>query len=196
MLAVLLMSSTAQAHVVVQPAEVTTASRQVFTMSVPNEKDIPTTSIELKIPAGVTQVTPTTVAGWQITVTEDDNIVTAITWSGGEIGEGLRSEFTFSARTPEATGDLQWKAYQTYSDGSVMAWDADVDAHSHGDASAASGPFSVTSVTETSTDAAALAAAEQAIVDAKTTANRALYAAIASGIIAVTALIFATRKKS
>jgi len=70
---------------------------------------------------------------------------TAITWSGGEIGAGYRDEFTFSAKTPDQPADLQWKAYQTYGDGTTVSWDQQpTSANSEDKDDATTGPFSVT----------------------------------------------------
>src|SRR3990167_1365634 len=66
-----LLTATTAAHVVVRPSEVVTASYQTFTISVPNEKEIPTTTVELLIPSGVASVTPTKKANWQITTKTD-----------------------------------------------------------------------------------------------------------------------------
>lgn len=60
---------TAVAHVTVKPGETTPSTYQVFTVNVPNEKDIPTVSVRLVVPETITGVTPTTKAGWEI-VTE------------------------------------------------------------------------------------------------------------------------------
>jgi uncharacterized protein YcnI len=43
----------ASAHVTVQPTEVPAGSYQVFTVRVPTEKEIATTSVKLAIPDGV-----------------------------------------------------------------------------------------------------------------------------------------------
>ncbi len=179
------------AHVVVKPGEVTTASYQTFSVNVPNEKDIPTVGVKVLIPEDVTNVTPTKKMGWSITTETEDDVVTAIVWSGGEIADGLRDEFTFSAKTPESPGEIRWKAYQTYSDGTVVAWDQEesVDRHEHG-GDEARGPLSVTTVVA---DKAFNSIADTAGV--QETAERAQYAAIVAIILALLAVFLATRKR-
>ena len=191
-------SATASAHVTVKPAEVVTAGFQTFTVSVPNEKDIPTTSIKLVMPSGLEHVSPTQKAGWQIDIEKEGEgegaVVKSITWSGSTVGAGFRDDFTFSAKVPDNATKLQWKAYQTYSDGTVVSWDK-ADEGGHGEVAANSGPFSVTKVVaETAQDAAAKKT-EQAAVDAKNSANTALYAAIAGVVLGLVGVYFGTRKK-
>lgn len=135
------------AHVVVSPKEALTGAYQTFTTSVPNEKDIPVTAIRLVIPDAVDSVTPTVKPGWEIQTKKSGDKVTEITWTGGSIGPELRDEFTFSAHMPAKAGDIHWKAYQTYQDGSVVAWDqkpVEEDGHHGGDEN--KGPYSTTTV--------------------------------------------------
>ncbi len=196
MVSVLTLTLTASvaAHVTVKPSEVVTAGYQTFTVSVPNEKDIPTTSVRLDIPDSISSVTPTQKSGWEITVTNDNERITSVTWSGGSIGEGFRDEFTFSTRVPDEATELQWKAYQTYADGTVVSWDKASEG-GHGETGDNSGPFSVTKVvTESSADASAKQTAESA-AQAEKTANRALYVAIAGIVVGLIGIAIATRKK-
>jgi uncharacterized protein YcnI len=185
-----LLCATVSAHVAVRPAEALTASFQTFTVSVPNEKDTPVTSIKLLIPTGLDHVSPTVKPGWQITAAEAD-----ITWSGGSIAAGLRDDFSFSAKLPARSGQLAWKAYQTYADGTTVAWDQTPKAIPTDDDSAANGPFSVTKIVNQTEADSTLATAEKVGIDAKATANRAFYFAIITLAIACIALSFATRKK-
>lgn len=110
--------TTASAHVTVKPNEVGVAAYQTFTVGVPVEKDIPTVSVKILLPEGLESVTPYVKNGWKISAT-----TTEIIWSGGTIPAGQRDDFQFSAKTPAKEGHLIWKAYQTYSDGTVVAWD-------------------------------------------------------------------------
>lgn len=108
----------ASAHVSVKPTEVGVASYQTFTVDVPVEKNIPTVSVKILLPEGLESVTPYVKNGWKISATG-----TEIVWSGGAIPAGQRDDFQFSAKTPAKEGHLIWKAYQTYSDGTIVAWD-------------------------------------------------------------------------
>lgn len=121
--AILFFSVPAYAHVIVKPSQIGVAQTQVFTMSVPNEKDSPTTAIKLLIPDGVTQVVPNVKQGWTINIVKKDDTVTEIDWTGGAIPPEQRDEFLFEAQAPGKATILHWKAYQTFGDGSMTSWD-------------------------------------------------------------------------
>lgn len=131
------------AHVVVQPSTVGIATFQTFTMAVPTERDIPTVGLKLLIPSGLHEVTPTVKAGWTITVTKNDSGVTEIDWTDGQIPPEQRDEFSFNAQVPSDPTTITWKAYQTYSDGSVVSWDMNPSKIQKGEEGT---PFSTTKV--------------------------------------------------
>lgn len=138
-----LIAGAASAHVVVKPSQVGVAEFQTFTVSVPSEKDMPTTSLRLLIPSGVDNVTPTVKPGWKITTQKNKGQVSEIDWNGGSIPAGFRDDFTFSAQAPANATEIHWKAYQTYSDSSVVSWDASPAA---AEDAADKGPYSTTKV--------------------------------------------------
>ncbi|HEX8763339.1 MAG TPA: DUF1775 domain-containing protein [Candidatus Saccharimonadales bacterium] len=188
-----LLSGTAQAHVVVKPAEVLTASFQTFTASTPNEKDIPVTGLKVVIPDGLKHVSPTVKPGWQIDIEKDGQGETAtvksITWTGSTIPTGFRDDFTFSAQVPAKTGELHWRAYQTYEGGQVVAWDLSKDQQpKKADGSpdfSTSGPFSITKITNE---------AAVAVKPTNATSEWALPFAAVGVVLALGAIFLATRK--
>jgi len=115
------------AHVTVKPAQVGVAAYQTFTAGVPNEKDIPTTGLRIVIPEKMVSVMPNVKPGWTVSTKTvkvgDTEKVSEIIWSGGSIPVGQRDEFSFSAKSPAEETSVQWKAYQTYSNGVIVAWD-------------------------------------------------------------------------
>jgi uncharacterized protein YcnI len=131
------------AHVVVTPNQADVGQELVFNVSVPNERDTIVTTIKLDIPKGVTEVTPTVLPGWTIVTTGSGDNVTTITWSG-TIPIGQREDFSFGAQAPGSATQLDWKAYQTYGDGTIVHWDQ-TPAGSD-DATGNAGPYSVTKV--------------------------------------------------
>jgi uncharacterized protein YcnI len=138
----------ASAHVVVKPSEVGVGAWQTFNVSVPVEKDIPTTELRLVIPEGLESVTPNVKPGWTINMLKmgegEDAVVSEISWTGGSIPAGMRDDFYFSAHVPAGEGTLIWKAYQTYEDGSVVSWDSDATEESEEEGESAAGPHSET----------------------------------------------------
>jgi uncharacterized protein YcnI len=139
------------AHVVVKPPQAPIAAFQTFTIGVPVERNVPTTSLRLLIPEGLNYVTPNVKTGWTIEVKKEgaDEYakVKEIIWSAGTIPPGQRDEFIFSAQVPSTPTTLQWKAYQTYQDNKVVAWDADPKAQSvDKEDESKSGPYSETKI--------------------------------------------------
>lgn len=184
----MIFTQTAFAHVLVKPGDVLTSSFQTFTVSVPNEKEEPVTNLKLLIPNGVSFVTPSVKPGWTITTEKDGEgesaIVKSITWTGGSIPVGLRDDFSFSAKAPDAATTLQWKAYQTYQSGVMVSWDQD-PATTEDDDTKPVGPYSTTNVTVKPADVSASS-------DSKDATDR--YIGIVALAISVIALGFATRK--
>lgn len=132
--AFMLIAGVASAHVTVKPSEVGVGSFQTFSISVPTERDMPTTGLRIVIPEGLEHVSPTVKPGWTIRMVEEEGeeatageheegVVKEIIWSGGSIPAHFRDDFTFSAKVPAQTTTLLWKAYQTYRDGSIVSWE-------------------------------------------------------------------------
>lgn len=190
----LTLSTTASAHVTVKPTEATPASFQVFTVSVPNEKTIPTTEIKLLIPKGLEHVTPTQKPGWDIKLEKNtEGEISAVTWAGGEIGEGFRDELSLSAKLPDTSGNISWKAYQTYADGTIVAWDQSDSNQSH-DENKNKGPASVTQVKELADSSMASSESSKTTAQTNVTSDWSLYIAAVAVIVALTAIFFSTRK--
>ena len=137
----------ASAHVVVKPNSVGVAAFLTFTVGVPNEKDTDTVGVRLVLPGGLAEVSPSVKPGWTIAIKKEgdgDNAkVTEINWTGGSIPAEQRDDFTFSAQVPASPTTLQWKAYQTYKDGTVVSWDQDPSSIKKGEEGT---PFSTTAV--------------------------------------------------
>ncbi len=124
----LFIAGSASAHVTVKPSEAGVGSFQTFSISVPSEKDMPTTGIRLVVPEGLEHVSPTVKPGWNIRLVQEGegdhgNVVKEVIWTGGSIPANFRDDFTFSAKVPGQESTLLWKAYQTYRDGTVVAWE-------------------------------------------------------------------------
>ena len=108
---------TAQAHVRVQPAESQPGAKQVYTVRVPTEGKVATTSVVVEVPDGVSVVS----AEGQPELTKRSGKTVAITWTT-EIPPGQSQLFTFEAMNPVAVRQLVWKAHQHYADGTSRDW--------------------------------------------------------------------------
>jgi uncharacterized protein YcnI len=118
----LAVSAPAWAHVVVSPEVVTAGDYETLTVSVPTEKEIPTTKIRVEVPEGFLLSGVQPVPGWEHTFQEDGGVVRAVTFSGGEIRPREFQQFLVQAQAPDKPGKYPWKAFQTYEDGSVVEW--------------------------------------------------------------------------
>ncbi len=131
------------AHVIVTPTRAGVGEELVFSVSVPNERNVAVSSVKLDIPAGVDEVTPTMIPGFTISTTGSTDKVSSITWTGN-IPVGQREDFSFGAQVPAKAAQLDWKAYQTYVDGTVVHWDQKPEGDD--DSIGTAGPYSVTKV--------------------------------------------------
>ncbi|MBJ6363900.1 YcnI family protein [Paenibacillus sp. GCM10012307] len=125
-MALFLFAGIASAHVTVRPAEVSQGSYEVFAVRVPSETSGTTTKvIEVRVPDGVEVLRIEPKPGWtyELTKGEGDKI-TAIKWTAE--GKGLEvtefTEFRFQGKVGADATELNWKAYQTYADGSKVDW--------------------------------------------------------------------------
>ncbi|MGW4059866.1 YcnI family copper-binding membrane protein [Amycolatopsis sp. NPDC004747] len=136
---VLLATPAAFAHVTVTPNTGTPGGYTRVAFTVPNEKpDASTVKLEVVLPADhpLASVSVQPVPGWTVTPqktklpqpvrTDDGEVteaVTSIVWQGGQVQPGQFQQFLVSlGPLPKDSGQLVFKALQTYSDGSVVRW--------------------------------------------------------------------------
>jgi uncharacterized protein YcnI len=130
----------AQAHVTVQPGTAEGGGFSVVAFRVPNERDnASTTKLRVVLPAdhpiGSVQTTP--VPGWSVKTTTRhlskpiemfgqklDTVVSQVTWTAtnGGIKPGQFQDFDLSLGVLPASGQLQFRALQTYSSGQQVNW--------------------------------------------------------------------------
>jgi len=124
----LAVANVAWAHVVVSPEKVAAGDYETLTVSVPTEKEVPTTEVRVEVPEDFVLSGVQPVPGWEHAFEEDGGLVTAVTWSGGTIGPREFQQFLVQAQAPEEPGRYSWRAIQTYEDGSVVEWTGPPDA--------------------------------------------------------------------
>jgi uncharacterized protein YcnI len=141
--AVLAAPAVAQAHVTLNPREVTAGSFTVMNVRVPNERDdAGTVKVDVRFPDGFYSVLHKKVPGWKVKVVKEKldqpvereglkitEQVARIVWTGnprkgGIVKPGQFEEFPISTQVPqgEAGSFLTFKAYQTYRDGERVRW--------------------------------------------------------------------------
>jgi uncharacterized protein YcnI len=139
---VLLLSTTASAHVSVQPqGEAAKGGYATVNFKVPNERDnASTVKLEVNLPTEhpLASVMPQPVPGWKVEVTKSKpakplevhgrqitEAVSKVTWTadGSKIGPGQFQQFPLSlGELPENADQLVFKALQTYDNKEVVRW--------------------------------------------------------------------------
>ncbi|MBO1579538.1 YcnI family protein [Bacillus sp. XF8] len=140
-----LFSLPVSAHVTVKPATSGISSWETYTIKVPVEKDIATTKVTLKIPAGVEFQQYEPVPGWKVNEQKDTSgKVKSVIWeaTGEGILPGQFQQFTFVAKNPDKEQKVVWDAYQQYKDGDIVEWTGDEKADK---------PHSLTTITKGTT---------------------------------------------
>ncbi|MEU4240143.1 YcnI family protein [Actinoplanes sp. NPDC026619] len=137
----LALAAPASAHVTVNPNTATPGGYTKVTFRVPTESDTAaTTKVEVNLPADhpIASVSLKPLPGWTATAEKsklatpikvhDSDVteaVTKITWTaqaGSEVKPGQFQEFDVSLGPLPDSGQLIFKALQTYSDGTVVRW--------------------------------------------------------------------------
>lgn len=139
-LALVLAAPMAAAHVTVDPGEAPKGGFATLTFRVPTERDdASTTQLEVSLPTDtpIRSVSVQPKPGWsyEIEMTQLDEpieteggdeiteIVSKITWSGGEIAPGEFDQFGVSlGPLPEDVDQVFFPALQTYDSGEVVRW--------------------------------------------------------------------------
>ena len=116
-----LVPTVAWAHVTVVPREAKPGIEQQYTVRVPTEGQVATTSVYLEIPEGVIVTDVPHPEGATHEVKKAGNRMVGITWTK-EIPPKQRAEFVFKATNPPAEGQITWKAQQRFADGTSRDW--------------------------------------------------------------------------
>lgn len=110
------------AHVQVQPALVAPGDSVIFTVVVPNERDVATVEVELQIPEGVIPFAFEETPGWKRSERlAADQSLDVVAWTGS-LPPGGFVRFSFLAGTPDEPGEITWPTVQTYADGVKVRW--------------------------------------------------------------------------
>lgn len=116
-----LVPAIAWAHVSVAPREAKPGIEQQYTVRVPTEGQVATTSVYLEIPEGVTVTDVSHPEGGTHEIKKSGTRIVGITWTK-EIPPTQRAEFAFKATNPPAEGQITWKAQQRFADGTSREW--------------------------------------------------------------------------
>ena len=111
----------ASAHVTVRPRESNAGAEEHYTVRVPTEGRVATTSVVFEVPEGVMVTDVPAPAGATHEVKRDGNRIVAITWTK-EINPAEVAEFLFVARNPSSGFQITWKVQQRYAEGKSSDW--------------------------------------------------------------------------
>ena len=119
-ISVVFVAATAGAHVTVVPRQSQPGVTERYTVRVPTEGQVTTTSVELEVPADVAITEVIAGIGYTFETRREGDRVVAITWKQ-DIPPKAVGEFVFFARNPKA-GQIAWKARQRFADGTSADW--------------------------------------------------------------------------
>jgi len=111
----------AQAHVSITPRASTQGATERYTVRIPTEGKVTTTSAELDVPEGVIVETLQAPAGWTHEVTHKDDRIVAIRWVA-DVKPGEFIEVGFVARNPRQGSRIVWTLRQRFADGTMTDW--------------------------------------------------------------------------
>jgi ketosteroid isomerase-like protein len=111
----------ASAHITIQPRESKPGIEQRYTVRVPTEGQVATTSVELQIPDGVTDIEVPAPEGATHEVKRAGDRVVAIVWTK-EIPPKQSAQFIFVARNPGTGEQIAWNVRQHFADRSLRPW--------------------------------------------------------------------------
>ena len=114
--------SIARAHVTVWPRSAARGAFERYVVRVPNERNVPTTRVEIHFPAEVRIASFLEVPGWQLQVlTDSAGKITGAVWTGSLPAKRF-IEFPFIGVNPKEGERVVFPATQTYEGGEVVQW--------------------------------------------------------------------------
>ncbi|MFL5620412.1 MAG: YcnI family protein [Gemmatimonadaceae bacterium] len=117
-----LLPSVANAHVTVWPRSAARGAFERYVVRVPNERNVPSTRVEIHFPAEVRISSFQEVAGWQLEVlTDSAGKITGAVWTGSLPAKRF-VEFPFIGVNPKEGERIVFPATQAYEGGEVVQW--------------------------------------------------------------------------
>ena len=171
--------SVASAHVTVWPRSAARGAFERYVVRVPNERNVPTTRVEIHFPAEVRISSFLEVAGWQLQVlTDSAGKITGAVWTGSLPAKRF-IEFPFIGVNPKEGDRVVFAATQTYDGGEVVQWSGPEGSKT---------PASVTTLTERPATGSATASG------GATGASTALYVSLAALVLGLVSLGLSMRR--
>jgi uncharacterized protein YcnI len=118
--ALVLGSISASAHVRVSPTDAKAGTKTVYMVTIPTEGKSPTSKIELVLPQGASLVS-VDAEGKPFEIQHPADGTTVIVWNT-EIPPGWAKMFHFTITNPTGVSEIAWKAHQYFKDGTKADW--------------------------------------------------------------------------
>jgi len=115
-------AASAAAHAVMQPSASRPADIQRYTLTVPNERTVPTISVRLEVPEGLSLFLVENKPGWSTHIEKRNGQIVAVVFDGGTIRPDQFDTFRFIAKNPVQEGTIAWNVRQTYQSGEIVDW--------------------------------------------------------------------------
>ena len=109
------------AHVIVSPTDSKAGATQKYEVRVHNESKVAATSIEVEIPDGVTVIDVAKSPNGTPTPKKSGDRITSITWQI-DVPPNKYVALPFTAKNPDAAGELHWTLHEHLADGSTVDW--------------------------------------------------------------------------
>jgi hypothetical protein len=113
----LALARSAEAHVFPDPTYVATESATSVELSLPNERRVPMTAFELRVPAGFRVEEAAPADGWTSSAAPR-----RATWTGGSLPALASTTFSVRLDVRRAPGNVTLEAVERYRDGGRVFW--------------------------------------------------------------------------
>jgi uncharacterized protein YcnI len=115
-------AASAAAHAVVQPSASRPADLQRYTLTVPNERAVPTVAVHLAVPSGIDFFLVEDTPGWTSHVEKRNGRIVGVLFDGGTIPPDFFETFRFIVKNPVQSGEIAWDVRQDYQGGEIVDW--------------------------------------------------------------------------
>ena len=119
--AAMLSPALASAHVTVRPRDSKPGIEERYTVRVPTEGKVSTTSVDFEVPPTVEITSVAEAPNATHTESRDGARIVGITWTK-EVKAGQVAGFGFTARNPGPGEPIAWKVTQRFTDGTLRNW--------------------------------------------------------------------------
>lgn len=123
-LVMLILPTAAYAHVSITPRASTHGATEKYTVRIPSEGTVATTSAEMDVPEGVIIEVLQSPMGWKHEIKRADDRIVSVVWHV-KVPAGEFIDVAFVARNPRQGARIVWGLRQRFADGTSQNWTVD-----------------------------------------------------------------------